>query len=97
MAFSSILFNELKAAILAINLFNKNYDNSLFKPHLFVDNINVLYLINKGSCKWSNIDPLFLFYVLKFFFINCIKVSYVHTSQNLADKPSRLKHCNFPQ
>ena len=96
-SFSSILFNELKAAILAINLFNKNYDNSLFKPHLFVDNINVLYLINKGSCKWSNIDPLFLFYVLKFFFINCIKVSYVHTSQNLADKPSRLKHCNFPQ
>ena len=76
--------------------FNKLYKNSLFKPHLFVDNLNILFLINKGSCKWTNLDPLFLFDTLKFFYNNKIHVTYVPTSQNLADGPSRSKHGIFP-
>ena len=95
-SYATIALNELKAAIIAIKIFKKLYNIKHFVPKLFIDNLNVLFLINKGSCKWTKIDPLFLFYTLKFFFCNKINVNYVSTSQNLADGPSRSKHCNFP-
>lgn len=95
-SYATIALNELKAAIIAIKIFKKLYNIKHFVPKLFVDNLNVLFLINKGTCKWTKIDPLFLFFTLKFFSLNKITVNYVPTSQNLADGPSRSKHSYFP-
>lgn len=95
-SYAAIALNELKAAIIAIKIFKKLYNTNHFVPNLYIDNLNVLFLINKGTCKWAKIDPLFLFYTLKFFFTNKITVKYVSTSQNLADGPSRSKHTVFP-
>jgi len=89
-----IALNELKAAVLAGETFLKLYNKQKFSLNLYVDNMNVLFLLLKGSCKWS-INLNFLFNILKFFHSFCFSVNYIPSGLNPADKPSRLKHLFF--
>ncbi len=86
-----IAMNELKAAILAGETFLKLYDKQKFFLNLYVDNLNVLFLLLKGSCKWV-INLNFLFNVLKFFHSFSFTINYIPSGLNPADKPPRLKH-----
>ncbi len=90
-----IALNELKAAIMAGETFVKLYDKQKYFLNLYVDNMNVLFLLLKGSCKWS-INLNFLFNVLKFFHSFSFSINYIPSGLNPADKPSRLKHTIFP-
>ena len=85
-----IAINELYAAILGANTFTRLYNKKLFNLSLFTDNMNVLYLLSKGSCKW-NIPLNFLFYTFKLFNKINFKISYIPSALNPPDKPSRPK------
>ncbi len=90
-----IAMNELKAAILAGETFLRLYNKQKYSLNLYVDNMNVLFLLLKGSCKWV-INLNFLFNVLKFFHSFSFTINYIPSGLNPADKPSRLKHLLFP-
>lgn len=89
-----IAMNELKAAVLAGETFLRMYDKKKFSLNLFVDNMNVLFLLLKGSCKWT-INLNFLFNILKFFHSFSFSINYIPSGLNPADKPSRLKHLDI--
>ena len=63
----TIAVNELKAAMLAIECFYKffDYKTLFYKFNLYTDNVNVLYLLRSGSCKWHSIPIFYLFALLK--------------------------------
>jgi len=63
----TIAVNELKAAMLGIDVFYKyfNYKTTFYNFCLYTDNINVLYLLRSGRCKWRSIPIFYLFFVLK--------------------------------
>lgn len=85
-----IALNELYAAILGANTFIRLYNKKQFSLYLYTDNMNVYYLLKKGSCKW-NIPLNLLFYTLKFFQQINLNILYIPSELNPADKPSRLK------
>ncbi len=91
---SSIAMNELRAAILAIRMFCSLYNKTLFVLHLWVDNLNVLFLLSKGSCHW-NIPTFFLFQCIKLFSSLHCRVSYIPSALNPADAPSRSQAYNI--
>ena len=47
-----------------------------YSLNLYVDNLNVLFLLLKGSCKW-NINLNFLFNLLKFFHSFSLTINYI--------------------
>lgn len=49
----TIAINELKAALLAGDIFLKFHNKHKHYLNLFVDNLNVLFLFRNGSCKWD--------------------------------------------
>lgn len=85
-----IALNELYAAILGANTFVRLYNKKQFNLCLYTDNMNVYYLLSKGSCKW-NIPLNLLFHTLKFFNQIDYNILYIPSALNPADKPSRLK------
>jgi len=93
----TIAINELKAAALAVNHFIKSYNILNFKLNLYIDNLNVLYFIKRGSCKWQDLSINTVFYYLhKFSRIN-LSIKYIPSELNPADTPSRLKPKTFPK
>ncbi len=48
-----IALNELYAALLGAQTFTRCFDKKKHILLLFTDNMNVLYLLLKGSCKWN--------------------------------------------
>ncbi len=89
-----ITLNELKAAIMTAEIFLKLYDKQKFLLNLYVDNLNVLFLLLKGSCKWR-INLNFLFNILKFFQSFSFRINYIPSELNPADEPSRRFKHNF--
>jgi len=87
----TIAINELKAANLAINHFISNYNINSCKLNLFVDNLNVLYFIKKGSCKWQDLCINSIFYFIKRFTLINLSIKYIPSGLNPADEPSRFK------
>ncbi len=69
---SYIALNELKAAILAGGTFLRLYNKQKYSLNLFVDNLNVLFLLLNSSCKWA-INLNFLFSVIKSFHFYGVK------------------------
>lgn len=87
----TIAINELKAAALAVNYFIKNYNIKLYSLKLFVDNLNVLFFIKKGSCKWRHLSINCIFTLIKKFSLINLSILYIPSGLNPADEPSRFK------
>ena len=91
-SFAPILENELKAAILGVQLFLRTKQPSTNSLVLKIDNKAVIAFVNHGRCKWST-DIFRLANYLSFFakIKRKIKVtaSYVRSESNTADYHSR--------
>ena len=94
--------NETNTAIMGLELAISKVQQMGWRKenttiNIMVDNLAVLYLINKGRCKW-NISIFKLFCFLKFFnkikALYKLKASYINTADNPADVLSREGQTN---
>lgn len=89
-SFATIAINELRAALLAVKTYCLYYNPAEHTLDLRVDNMNVIYLIQRGSCKWLGISIMETFQAINQFTKTIMKVTYIASANNIADAPSRL-------
>lgn len=82
---SKIATNELRAVLLGLQK-----EKSKDPPNVYCDNYNVVHLIQRGSCKWTDIGPNKLWLIFKMTQHILHTIKYIKSDQNPADIVSRL-------